>query len=472
MSDIFRLANQIKNYDWGSPDYIPCLLGKDRTGKPQAELWMGVHPGAPSETELHGKKISLGKLIADDPVHMLGKEASGIFGGLPFLFKLLAAAKPLSIQAHPDRAQAKEGWERENRTGIPIDGSNRNYRDSNHKPEIICALLPFTVMCGFRTPEEILRGLESLISPVPAPLAESLLPLTAALKNGNQALPAADRRQAVDDGTAGGAQAIRNFFTDLLEMPSNTLQELSAFIVNAAGDRANGEGRGEFDAEWKCAAHLAEFYPGDPGVIAPFYLNLIELKPGEAVYLGAGVLHSYVQGFGVELMANSDNVLRGGLSSKHIDVPELIQVVDFSPHRPEIISPPPGIMAPGISAPGIPLSGIPDDASSFFSYPGPFEEFSLSVMQNGNGTVDFPVTGPAIFIVTAGNMRLEKNDGRTEKNGGGTGNDQDLFLKQGESAFVPVCLPAGTLKCSGNFIAHIASLPQPQGGQTGPLPRA
>jgi mannose-6-phosphate isomerase len=422
MSDIFRLSNKIRYYDWGSPDYIPHLLGENSGGKPWAELWMGIHPAGPSETEYQGKKIKISELIAGSPARFLGADAAKKFGSLPFLFKLLSADKPLSIQAHPDSAQAQEGWERENRLGIPIDDPKRNYKDSNHKPEILCALSSFTAMCGFRKPEEILKALAYLSASAPTSLKEGLAPLTVALENKDQ-----------------GA-ALSEFFALLFNIPKNILKELSAFIIKTAENGTkeeagtkNGGRQGEFSTEWNYAARFAGLFPGDSGVLSPFYLNLMELKPGEAICLGAGILHSYIQGFGVELMANSDNVLRGGLTNKHVDVSELKKILNFLSYKPKIITPDPGV--------------------SFFPYPSPFKEFTLSVLNGRKDSSDFPVPGPAIAIVTKGSMQI------TENGNGEVLNEQDLTLKQGESAFIPACLPPGALKCSGNFTAHIASLP-------------
>jgi mannose-6-phosphate isomerase class I len=174
MTEIFKLNNSIKPYEWGSPDCIPDLLGFKGGGGPQAELWMGTHPGSPSLAVLPSGEVSLGELIAGDPPRYLGEKAAAQYGVLPFLFKLLAAEKPLSVQAHPNKAQAREGFERENRAGFAPDAPDRCYRDSNHKPEIICALTPFTGMCGFRDPVEIRRLLEAFLnndpqSPIPSP---------------------------------------------------------------------------------------------------------------------------------------------------------------------------------------------------------------------------------------------------------------------------------------------------------------
>jgi mannose-6-phosphate isomerase len=374
---------------------------------------MGSHPAGSSETEYQGEKIKISELIAGNPVRFLGEDAAKKFGGLPFLFKLLAAGKPLSIQAHPDSVQAQEGWERENRLGISIDDPKRNYKDANHKPEILCALSSFTAMCGFRKPEEIRSLLADLTASAPAPVSEALVPLTAALENEDQ-----------------GA-ALSDFFSSLFNIPQNILKDLSAFIIKSSGDTIS---RKAFSAEWNYAARFAGLFPGDSGVLSPFYLNLMELKPGEAICLGAGILHSYIQGFGVELMANSDNVLRGGLTNKHVDVSELKKILNFLSYKPKIIT--------------------PDSGVSFFPYPSPFKEFTLSVLNNRKNSPDFPVPGPAIVMVTKGAMQITEN--------GEARNEQDFTLKQGESAFIPACLLPGktaSLKCSGNFTAHIASLP-------------
>jgi mannose-6-phosphate isomerase len=179
---IYKLVNQVKHYDWGSPDGIPALLGMDNNeGRPWAELWMGVHPGGPSEITDRGTRFSLKDLIDTDPRRYLGGEVYETFGALPFLFKVLAAGKPLSIQAHPNREQAKRGFERENARGLPPDSPERNYRDPNHKPELVCALGPFTAMCGFRKPKEIALGLDEFLKEAPPPLKEGLRPLALGL---------------------------------------------------------------------------------------------------------------------------------------------------------------------------------------------------------------------------------------------------------------------------------------------------
>jgi mannose-6-phosphate isomerase len=405
MTDLFKLKNQIKHYEWGSLHDIPRLLGVENRGIPWAELWMGVHPGGPSETEFRGRPVRLAELIGGDPERYLGKETAEQFGALPFLFKLLAAGKPLSIQAHPNSEQSRRGFDRENRMGIPLEDPNRNYRDANHKPEILCALSPFTAMCGFREPEDISRGLNTFLSHAPPSLREGLSSLRAAL----------------EETSVSGA--LKAFLDALFGLSAETRRDLTGYIkgFRPIEDLAGAAG--------KYMARFAELYPGDPAIIAPLYLNLLELEPGEAIYLEAGVLHAYIEGFGVELMANSDNVLRGGLTSKHIDAPELMKVLDFSPRRPRILKP-----------------EKPDPV--YYTYPGSRGEFALSVMNGGGEGTPFPERGPAIVIVSRGEARLSVP---------GAG----LTLGPGESAFIPARQPGEPLDISGSFTAYIAAPPGP-----------
>jgi mannose-6-phosphate isomerase len=415
MNDLFKLKNTVKYYDWGSPDFIPRLLGIDGGGRPWAELWMGVHPGGPSETEFRGKTLSLADLIAGDREAFLGKAAAEKFGALPFLFKFLAAAQPLSIQAHPSREQARQGFDRENRAGIAIDAPGRNYKDPNHKPEILCALGPFTAMCGFRTPGDIRRNLAQFLSGASPSLRGGMSPLMDALTGVGTA----------DTAVSG---ALRDFLSALFTLPAGTREELTGYITQSSGARAAMAGAaGETDTTAAAGAYMAAFaelYPGDPAIIAPLYLNLLKLRPGEAVYLDAGVLHAYIEGFGVELMANSDNVLRGGLTAKHIDVPELMRVLDFSPRRPEILK------AAG-------------PAPAWYTYPAPCGEFSLSVMNSRGEEGPFPARGPLILAVTGGEARF-------------TAGEKTARLLPGESVFIPAGTPGETPRYSGSFTAYVA----------------
>ena len=379
MADIFRLHNQVKHYEWGCTDHIPRLLGIPGDGRPWAELWMGSHPGSPSLVSLDTGDISLGDLIARDNRRWLGEAAAERFGTLPFLFKLLAAESPLSIQAHPNLAQAREGFDRENRAGIPIDAPSRNYKDPNHKPEIICALTPFTGMCGLRSPGEIQELLAAFLTSAPAVLHEYLAPLSRAL-------------QASDTTTA-----LQDFLTTLLNLPPVGRQALTGYITSM-----NAPSNSDTGYEWELIRRFACQYPGDPAVIAPLYLNVFRLEPGEAIFLDAGVPHAYIRGFGVELMANSDNVLRGGLTAKHIDIPELMKVLDMRPQQPQILKPQP---------------------QQCYTYPSPCSEFSLTVIQGSGPMIPFTPDSPSICIVTEGKAVIPGS--------------KDLVLAAGESVFIP-----------------------------------
>jgi len=400
MTNFYKLRNQIKHYNWGSPDFIPRLMGLVSNGEPYAELWMGSHAGSPSLVSLPSGEMSLEELIARDPRSYLGEKTAERYGALPFLFKLLAAEKPLSIQAHPNLAQAREGFERENRAGLAQDAPNRCYRDSNHKPEIICALTPFTGMCGFRSPDEIWRLLSIFLDSAPASVREGFTPLLQALEIPNPTI------------------ALRIFFQTLFTISQELREALTKFILSVH-DTEN--------CEWELMRDFARLYPGDPAMIAPLYLNVFRLEPGEAFFLKAGVLHAYTYGFGIELMADSDNVLRGGLTSKHIDIPELIKVLDFNPLKPQVIK--------------------PETNFSCFTYPTPCEEFSLTVMRGTGGMINIPsafAQSASIGIVTDGEVSIS-----------------GMVLKQGESAFFP---PANSrekpLVLQGHFTLYIASVPQ------------
>ena len=400
MTNFYKLRNQIKHYDWGSPDFIPRLMGITSNSEPYAELWMGSHASSPSLVSLPSGEMSLGEFIACDPRRYLGEKTAERYGAFPFLFKLLAAEKPLSIQAHPNLAQAREGFERENKAGLAQNAPNRNYRDSNHKPEIICALTPFTGMCGFRSPDEIRRLFSAFLDSAPASVREGFVPLLQTLEMPNP------------------TTALRNFLEILFTISQELREALTEFILSTHGAENH---------EWELMRNFARLYPGDPAVIAPLYLNVFRLEPGEAFFLKAGVLHAYTYGFGVELMANSDNVLRGGLTSKHIDIPELMNVLDFNPLKPQVMK--------------------PEAHFSCFTYPAPCEEFSLTVTRGAGGVINMPLAfaqSASIGIVTEGEVSVS-----------GT------VLKQGESVFFP---PANSkenpLVLQGHFTLYIASVPQ------------
>ena len=374
-----QLEGAIRKYDWGSTSSIPSLLGCAEDGKPWAELWLGAHPSAPSV--VGESRTPLDELIAADPAAQLGTAVTDRFGSLPFLFKVLAAAAPLSLQAHPSVPQAEAGYAREDAAGIPIDAPNRSFRDRFHKPELICALTDFHALCGFRDPVATLDVLATID--------------TAALD------PIRDRLAVSSD-----VDGLGPLLEYLLNLPATDAAALVAPVVAACG--VPGSDR-HADVRAMAAA-LGERYPGDAGVVTALLLNLVHLKPGEALFLGAGSLHAYLGGTGVEIMANSDNVLRGGLTTKHIDIPTLLEVVDARPIEPIVQRP---ALVQGIA-----------------SYDTPVPEFLLDRLDlDGSATV----SGPAILLCTdgavdAGSFSLERGvaawlpavDGIVELRGRGT----------------------------------------------------
>ncbi|MGH3536877.1 MAG: mannose-6-phosphate isomerase, class I [Pseudonocardiaceae bacterium] len=304
------LRNAVRPYAWGSRTAIPELLGGPVPAPhPQAELWLGAHPADPSVLmHADGAQTSLLEALRADPYRHLGPRCAQRWGGqLPFLLKVLAAEEPLSLQAHPSAEQAAEGFAREEIRGVPRDAPERNYVDPSHKPELICALTELQALAGFRDPERTVELLKALDVPELAPY---------------RAMLAAE----------SNADGLRTLFTTWITMPEPAMKAVLPPTLDAcvALLRRNGVCGGNFRRECRVILELAETYPGDVGVLAALLLNHVVLASGEAMYLPAGNLHTYLRGTGVEISANSDNVLRGGLTSKHIDVPELLRVLDFS----------------------------------------------------------------------------------------------------------------------------------------------
>ncbi len=363
-----RLENGIQRYAWGSHVAIASLQGRPAADQPEAELWMGAHPQLPSHVTRGNVRRSLRDCIADAPARELGPSVATAFGELPFLLKVLAAEEPLSLQAHPSAAQALAGFAREDAEGIARDAPQRSYRDPRHKPELLCALTPVDALCGFRAPAETARLFRGLAAP--ARLVELL--------------------EAGD---------LRSAFGDLLARDAGSRAALVLHMVAACAAPPAG-----FERECAWATRLAAKYPGDVGVVSALLLNLLQLAPGEALYLDAGNLHAYLHGVGVELMASSDNVLRGGLTQKHMDERELLAVLDFSP----------------IEARPVPvLQSSPEERT----YQTPAREFCLSRLDVGSREVRRPLDGPEIWLLTQGTATLRSARG-------------ELVLEPGESAFV------------------------------------
>lgn len=309
------MRNSIQHYAWGSVDAFPRLLGMENAdGTPLAELWMGAHPDGPSLVRQEGRWVTLAGAIEDDPEGMLGREVVRKLGSeLPFLLKLLAAEKALSIQAHPSREQAEAGFEREERYGVSLDSPLRNYKDRNHKPEILCAVEPFWGMCGFRQRAEIEREFD-------APELRG---------------PAGRALRAALESVAEESAAQAAFLRALLSLSADRVDEVVRGAL-ALAERRLADVKQSAPADCRSAAvqrcwwvtELGRQFAGDVGVLAPLFLRLVFLEPGDALFISSDTLHAYLHGCGIELMANSNNVLRGGLTPKRIDVPELLRIIE------------------------------------------------------------------------------------------------------------------------------------------------
>lgn len=378
------LTGTMRAYPWGSRTAIAGLRGQETpSSRPQAELWFGAHPTGSS---LIGE-TPLVDIINEDPEAQLGARVRAKYGDrLPFLLKLLAAEEPLSLQAHPSKKQAEEGFKRDNEAGIGLTDPNRNYKDDNHKPELIVALTPFEAMAGFR------------------PIPKTLL-LFDALD-----CPALDhyRSQLLGDEEA----ALRSLFTTWIGAPIATRSQLIAALVQSAKRLLDNPD--QYDA-WivdtiRNIVKLNERYPDDIGILGALLLNKVNLQPGEALYLDAGQLHAYVRGLGVEIMANSDNVLRGGLTSKHVDVPELARVLRFeSNNDPRVVA---------------------EKEGDKVQYPVPIDEFNLSRYRIEN-PVDINHDGPQILLCTEGSIDVKNSF---------TG--ESLTIKQGDAIWVSASDPS------------------------------
>lgn len=301
------MQGAIRTYAWGSRTAIAEFTGRSApTAHPEAELWLGAHPGDPARLVGDGSPASLLDVIDADPEGQLGSTVCERFGDrLPFLVKVLAAGEPLSLQAHPSAQQAVEGFEREERIGVPIKSPVRNYRDRSHKPELLVAITDFEALAGFRPAARSVEFMRALGVAGLEPYIGLLTDLS-------------------------DASGLRALFTTWITAPQPDLDALIPAVLEGAVDYIR-TGAKEFVAEARTVLELGERYPGDAGVLAALLINRISLKPGEGVFLPAGNLHSYLHGMGVEVMANSDNVLRGGLTPKHVDVPELLRVLNFTP---------------------------------------------------------------------------------------------------------------------------------------------
>ena len=385
---VVRLQNTIRDYAWGSRTAIPELTGVEPDGRPQAELWMGAHESAPSVLP---SGDSLYDVVSAGPSDVLGEETAERFEGrFPFLAKLLAAAQPLSIQAHPSREQAIDGYARDEADGIPRDAADRNYKDAWPKPEILIALEPFDALVGFRPLEATVALLDAL---QPIGFEE----LTDLLRDGK----------------------LREAFTQFMSSDRDSIRPLVAALAEACTSYA-GEA---FALERETIPRLCEDFPDDPGVLAALLLNRVRLERFEAVYLPAGNVHAYLRGLAFEVMANSDNVLRGGLTSKHVDVPELVSVVDFDPLVDPVLTATP--VADGVSA-----------------YETGCEYFAVHRVDLDGAERTVDGVGPRIICCVAGTVDA-------------LGNESAVTLSAGQSAFATG--PEGPCILRGSGTAFVVS---------------
>ncbi|WP_156292245.1 mannose-6-phosphate isomerase [Serratia oryzae] len=367
-----KMTNAIQNYAWGSLDALTQLYGiANPDGKPMAELWMGAHPKSSSQvTDAKGALRSLRDVIDENQPEQLGAQVAERFGELPFLFKVLCADQPLSIQVHPSKSAAEAGFAKENAAGIALDAAERNYKDPNHKPELVFALTPFLAMNGFRELADIVSLLQ--------PLAGAHHDIATFLQQ--------------PDTTH-----LATLFASLLGMHGE--QKTKALgVLKAALNSQQGE-------PWDTLRFIARFYPDDSGLFSPLLLNVVKLAPGEAMFLYAETPHAYLHGVALEVMANSDNVLRAGLTPKFIDIPELLANLQFRPQ---------------------PASGLltqPEKRGDELFFPIPVEDFAFSLHDLSASAQPLAQNSAAIVFCVAGEAILQKQD-------------QRVVLKPGESCFI------------------------------------
>jgi len=396
---VLALDSPIRRYAWGSVDFIPSMVGLPVTGEPAAELWMGAHPAAPCLVAGTGE--SLATVIAADPKATLGAACLDRFGEkLPFLLKVLAAAAPLSIQVHPNLAQARAGFAEEDARGVPIGAPNRNYADPNHKPELICALTDLDALCGFRPVDDSARLLRALID-------VGALGLTG--------YP--ERLQA-----PGG---LREVVTALLSLTARHRAQLHESVLPACATVESSRSEWSMESAW--IGRLAQAYPNGAGVILALLMNLVRLAPGEALFLSAGRIHAYLRGAGVEIMAASDNVVRCGLTPKHVDVPELLRVLDFDTEDARPLRPQPT------------MNGVR-------RYPTSVLDFVLNEVRLADGEfVLVAAEGPQILLCTEGEVAVAVESG--------DGKDLRLAIARGHAVFVAAGTPVSIAGDGQLFLA-------------------
>ena len=397
------LSNRVRPYAWGSRTTIAELLGREVPAPhPEAELWLGAHPGDPSAVvDADGAKRSLIDVLAADAAGQLGPAVVARWGDrLPFLLKVLAADEPLSLQAHPSARQAAEGYAREERAGIAREAGNRNYPDPTAKPELVCALTEFHALAGFRDPARTVE----LLRAVQTPALSAHVDLLAAEPNG---------------------EGLRALFTTWITLPQPAIDALLPDLLDSCVTHVKEHGG--FELECRTILELGERYPGDCGVLAALLLNRLVLAPGEAIFLPAGNLHTYLHGTAVEVLANSDNVLRGGLTPKHVDVPELLRVLDFRYGDMKV------------------TTGEPAGPRRVYRTAAPEFELCRIEWAADEPRAEVKLEGgvPRILVCVDGGVRAASVDGR------------ELTLKRGQSMWLPAADPDVVLAPVGEGRARL-----------------
>jgi len=395
---LFRLVGKIQHYAWGGYNYIPQLLGTPAGKEPSAEYWMGAHPSAPSAIHLNGDTLTLDQLISRQPAETIGASVWERFKELPYLFKVLDVREMLSIQVHPTKTEAEKGFARENAAGIPLNAPHRNYKDANHKPEIMVALSEFWLLHGFLPEDKLAKVLDTV--------------------------PEFNSLKSVYE-----KEGYYGLYKTVMEMPQdqvNTfLRPLAERILPAYKD---GKLQKSDPAFW--AGRAIDNDPQgldrlDRGIFSIYFFNILQTQPGDAVFQDAGIPHAYLEGQNVELMANSDNVLRGGLTPKHIDVPELLKHTRFEAVHPHILK-------------GEPAA---NPAERIYSSPAP--DFVVSQIKLQPGTVyENTAKAAEIMLVLHGSAVISGSD--------------TLDLQQGQSVFVAA---GETYKMEGEALLYKASVP-------------
>ena len=388
---IYYLKNPIKNFSWGSKVAIRDYFGFDNPfSEPQAEVWMGAHASTSSSINIEGVDVTLSDAINNNPQYWLGDATTQLDSSLPFLMKILAAAEPLSIQVHPSKRAAERGYIKENTEGIPLNAKNRNYKDVNHKPELVYALTPYLAMNGFKALPQVIDGFDLISLPS---IANLFLPFK----------------------TEPNQNTLKDFFSSLLLLNNeDKKQAISELLCSLR--KINKEAK-------ECSSisliiHLSETYSDDIGLFAPLFLNVIELQPGEAMFLYAETPHAYIQGLGIEVMANSDNVLRAGLTSKHIDVNELVENTKFEP----------------IEYDNLTIQAVGHEGHKI--YPIPVTDFKFDVITPRNETV-LSISSPEVLLCISQNLTIK------------TGN-KFIELNKGESVVLPASIKQYSLLGEGS----------------------